>query len=99
MIDATHDPDLQSWVEPANQPDANFPIQSLPYGTFVRKGHEQTRLGIAIGDMLLDVAAASQITSMDFLMALPRPLRIDLRRRASGLLSKFASGADRFLLP
>ena len=99
MIDATHDPALQSWVESANRPDTDFPIQSLPYATFVRKGHEQTRLGIAIGDMLLDVGAAFQIPAMEGIMALPRSIRRDLRRRTSELVSKFTSGADRYLTP
>jgi fumarylacetoacetase len=99
VIDATHDPALQSWVESANRPDTDFPIQSLPYATFVRKGHEQTRLGIAIGDMLLDVGAAFQIPAMEGIMALPRSLRRDLRRRISELLSRFSSGADRYLTP
>lgn len=99
MIDATHDPRLESWVESANQPDTDFPIQSLPYATFVRKGHEQTRLGVAIGDMLLDVGAAFQLPSMNSILALPRAMRVDLRRRASELLSKFYAGADRLLTP
>ena len=99
MIDATHNPALQSWVESANRPDTDFPIQSLPYGTFAVKKHEQPRLGIAIGDMVLDAGAALQVSSMDLLMALPRSSRIDLRHRASELLSKFTSGADRFLMP
>ena len=99
MIDTTHDPALQSWVESANRPDTDFPIQNLPYATFVRKGHEQTRLGMAIGDMLLDVGAAFQIPAIEGIMALPRSLRRDLRRRASELLSKFSSGDDRFLTP
>jgi len=99
MIDATHDPALQSWVETANRADSDFPIQNLPYATFSRKGHEPTRLGIAIGDMVLDVGAAFQIPAMEALMALPRSLRIDLRRQASALLSKFSPGADRLLTP
>jgi fumarylacetoacetase len=99
VIDATHDPALQSWLESANRPDTDFPIQSLPYATFVRKGHEQTRLGMAIGDMLLDVGAAFQIPAMEGIMALPRSIRQALRRRASELLSKFSTGADRFLTP
>ena len=99
VIDATHDPALQSWVESANLSDSDFPIQSLPYATFVRKGHEQTRLGMAIGDMLLDVGAAFQIPAMEGIMALPRSIRQTLRRRASELLSKFSTGADRFLTP
>jgi len=99
MIDATHDPALQSWVESANRPDTDFPIQNLPYATFARKGREHTRLGIAIGDMMLDAGAAFQISSMEALMALPRPLRIEIRRHASQLLSKFSPGAERVLTP
>ncbi|HEX4595195.1 MAG TPA: fumarylacetoacetase [Bryobacteraceae bacterium] len=99
VIDATHDPALQSWVESANRPDTDFPIQNLPFVTFARKEHEPTRLGIAIGDMLLDAGAAFQIPSMEAFLALPRSLRVDLRGRASDLLSKFASGADRLLTP
>ncbi len=99
MIDSTHDPALVSWVESANRPDNDLPIQNLPYATFARKEHEHTRLGIAIGDMVLDVGAAFQIPSMEALMALPQSLRVDLRRRASALLSKFSAGAERFLTP
>jgi fumarylacetoacetase len=99
MIDSTHDPALKSWVESANRTDSDFPIQNLPYATFARKGHKPTRLGIAIGDMVLDVGAAFRIPSMDALMALPRSLRIDLRQRASELLSKFSTGAERFVTP
>jgi len=96
-MDVTHDPALQSWVESANRPDTDFPIQNLPYATFSRKGHDYTRLGMAIGDMVLDTGAAFQTPSMEALMALPRSLRVDLRRRASALLSKFSAGSDRFL--
>jgi fumarylacetoacetase len=97
MIDSTHDPALGSWVDSANAEDAAFPIQSLPYATFARKGEERTQLGIAIGGMVLDAGAALQIPSMEALFALPRGLRADLRRRASTLLSKYSAGADRFL--
>ena len=34
MIDATHDPKLRSWVESANRPGCDFPIQNLPLGVF-----------------------------------------------------------------
>src|SRR6202035_2659567 len=64
-----------------------------------RRGHKHTRLGIAIGDKVLDVGAAFQIPSMEALMALPQSLRVDLRRQASALLSKFSPGAERFLTP
>src|ERR1700686_5263175 len=99
MIDATHDPTLQSWVESANRPDSDFPIQNLPYATFAQKGHKHTRLGIVIGEMVLDVGAAFQIPSMEALMALPHSLRLDLRGKASALLSKFSQPPEGFLLP
>jgi fumarylacetoacetase len=56
-IDATHDPNLRSWVESANQQDTNFPIQNLPFGVFRTQGSaETTRIGVAIGDKILDLS-------------------------------------------
>ncbi|HTQ76441.1 MAG TPA: fumarylacetoacetase [Burkholderiales bacterium] len=58
MIDRTHDPELRSWVESANAPGCEFPIQNLPFGVFRRKGSKETpRGGVAIGDRILDLAA------------------------------------------
>ena len=54
MIDRTLDPALRSWVPIADGSD--FPIQNLPYGVFRAGGSR--RLGIAIGDRVLDLAAA-----------------------------------------
>jgi fumarylacetoacetase len=54
----THDPDLRSWVESANDPASDFPIQNLPFGVFRRKGSkEKPRGGVAIGDQVFDLAA------------------------------------------
>jgi fumarylacetoacetase len=53
----THDPLRESWVESANDPSTDFPIQNLPYGIFTNPGDETPRVGIAIGDQILDVAA------------------------------------------
>ena len=33
-LDETHDPALMSWIESANDPATDFPIQNLPYGVF-----------------------------------------------------------------
>jgi fumarylacetoacetase len=57
MIDATHDPALQSWVASANSLQTDFPIQNLPFGRFFRAG-EGWRAGVAIGDQILDLAVA-----------------------------------------
>jgi fumarylacetoacetase len=57
-MNATHDPKLQSWVESANDPAGDFPIQNLPFGVFRRKKtNEAPRGGVAIGDQILDLAA------------------------------------------
>ncbi len=52
------DPSLESWVESANAPENDFPIQNLPFCVYQRAG-ETPRVGIAIGDQLLDVQAAT----------------------------------------
>lgn len=56
LTDATHDATLRSWVESANDASTDFPIQNLPFGVFRTDGGEG-RVGIAIGDQILDVAA------------------------------------------
>src|SRR5262245_55974010 len=53
----THDPALRSWVESANGPTTDFPIQNLPFGVFRRNGSEdRPRIGVAIGDQIFDLA-------------------------------------------
>jgi fumarylacetoacetase len=47
---------LRSWVAGANAADHPFPLNNLPCGVFSMPG-EQPRCGVAIGDMVLDVAA------------------------------------------
>lgn len=56
-VNKTHDPNLKSWVESANDPNGDFPIQNLPHGVFSRSG-DAARGGVAIGDQILDVTAA-----------------------------------------
>ncbi len=57
-LNATHDPQRRSWVPSANMADTDFPIQNLPYGRFRRVGEARWRLGVAIGDQVLDLASA-----------------------------------------
>ncbi|WP_420468453.1 fumarylacetoacetase [Panacagrimonas sp.] len=60
-LNETHDPALSSWIESANAPGCDFPIQNLPFGVFCRRGTtEPPRGGVAIGDQILDLAAAAQ---------------------------------------
>jgi fumarylacetoacetase len=61
LTDGTHDPALRSWVESANEPGTDFPIQNLPYARFRRRGSDEPwRVGVAIGEMILDLAHAAQ---------------------------------------
>jgi len=54
-VNATHNPELTSWIESANSPESDFPIQNLPFGVFSRKGDSERRVGVAIGDQIIDV--------------------------------------------
>ncbi|MEC9372520.1 MAG: fumarylacetoacetase [Planctomycetota bacterium] len=57
----TNDPSLKSWIESANDPAGDFPIQNLPLGVFRRGGGEgPARVGAAIGDQVLDLAECWQ---------------------------------------
>lgn len=58
-INETHDPNLKSWVESANDPNTDFPIQNLPfcvidYPTDRRSGSWE--LATRIGNQFLDIA-------------------------------------------
>ena len=58
-MNETHEPLLRSWVDSANTPGHDFPIQNLPFGVFRRAGSVLPfRGGVAIGDWIVDLAAA-----------------------------------------
>src|SRR5690606_17996408 len=104
MINETHDPHRRSWVEAANAAGADFPIQNLPFGVFHRAlTPEPPRVGVAIGDRILDLrlchraglfegelAAAREActaASLNRLLSLGPHAWSALRRRLSDLLS------------
>jgi fumarylacetoacetase len=60
---------LPSFVTSANDPEGEFPLNNLPYGVFSTPG-TAPRCGVAIGEMILDAAAAERTG----LIALGRPL-------------------------
>ena len=91
------DAPLESWVESANDPACDFPLENIPFGTFESGGNP--RLGVAIGDRVLDATAAFGIASMKDVMAMPRASRADLRRRIQSFLTKRGSGAESLLSP
>jgi fumarylacetoacetase len=101
-LNFTHDATRQSWVEPANDPAGDFPLQNLPAGIFRTGAQPAPRPGVAIGDQILDLAAAASAgllptevieacrqPTLNALMALGPAAWSGLRGRLSELL-----GAD-----
>ena len=65
-LNATHDPKLRSWVASANEAGCDFPIQNLPFGRFRAAGSSKAfRIGVAIGDQVLDLKAAGLVDTDD----------------------------------
>ena len=65
-IDETHDPNLKSWVESANDPQSDFPIQNLPL--CIPRGNEFGALLPActrVGDFLVDLEALDDSDLLD----------------------------------
>jgi fumarylacetoacetase len=98
MIDDTHDPALASWVESANDPATDFPLQNLPFGRFRTAPGAAWRIGLAIGDQVLDLQAAGLIESQDInaLMAEGPERRRALRLAASRGLRRGSAQQSRF---
>jgi fumarylacetoacetase len=97
-------PRLKSWVESANDPGTDFPIQNLPFGVFRRRGSKEApRGGVAIGDQILDLAAVGLKTgpNLNRLAAAGRPAWRQLRQvLALGLSDKSkAKRFARYLVP
>ncbi len=98
-IDHTHSRDLQSWVTSANNSDTDFPIQNLPFCRFHTSDNDGLRLGVGIGDQILDLqavknhfdeplqSAVASSTLVD-VMSLSVEQRLALRHRISELLSE-----------
>src|SRR5436309_628950 len=106
MIDGTHSASLESWVESAQARDTDFPIQNLPFGVFRRRhSAEPARVGVAIGDQILDLRACVSekllepldvyvaATNLNPLMAAGRGVASTVRDRVSELLRAGTSGA------
>ncbi len=105
-LDATHDPARRSFVETANDADTDFPIQNLPLGVFSTKADPVRRIGVAIGDRVLDlkklsggsdhfaqpVRQALQETSLNSLFSLGLVALRDTRRAVAKLLDQGSSG-------
>jgi fumarylacetoacetase len=58
-LNETHDPTRRSFVASANAPGCDFPIQNLPFGVFRPAPGQPPRVGVAIGDQILDIVMAA----------------------------------------
>lgn len=94
---------MKSRIETANAPGCDFPLQNLPYGVFSVDG-DAPRCGVAIGDQILDLAAAEAAGLIDAqgtfaapqlndFMALGRDAWDATRARLTELLSEGATEA------
>lgn len=88
MIDETHDPAKRSWVPSANLPDCDFPIQNLPLGVFRTSTIARPRLGVAIGDSVLDLSEWLGGETLNGYLSLPASQRRELRRTLSRVLEE-----------
>ena len=77
----TLNPARRSWVNTANLSDTDFPIQNLPFGRFRTRLGEPWRIGVAIGDQVLDLKAAGLIdhAEMKQLLTMNKEDRVALR--------------------
>ena len=90
-LNATHDAQLRSWVASANVAGCDFPVQNLPFGRYRAAGtSEAFRIGIAIGDQVIDLRATGLIDTddMNALMAASPMERQALRSAVSQGLSE-----------
>merc|ERR1712037_121313 len=93
--------DEMSWISVA--PDSHFPLQNLPYGVFSTASQPQHRVGVAIGDQILDLSKISNLfsgpllkthqhvfreTTLNGLMALSKEHWAEARATINTLLSR-----------
>ena len=99
LMDETHDPALESWVDSANDPATDFPLQNLPFGRFRQAGDADWRIGVAIGEQILDLGRAQLIGDQDMnqLMAQGSKARRTLRRTLSRGLRRGSAERIRWL--
>jgi fumarylacetoacetase len=97
----TSDPSLRSFIDVT--PDSHFPIHNLPYGVFRPSAGKRPRIGVAIGDEVLDLAvlaenglltrdelgdgAVFREPTLNSFMAAGRPAWTAARSRLTSLLS------------
>lgn len=99
----------RSWLEAANDPEGDFPLENLPFGRW-HEEHGPDGLGLAIGDQILDLRACARagllaegsvpLTDLNVLAANPEEAR-EIRRAAMEWMGERAhrGRAERCLVP
>ncbi len=103
MISA-NDPTLKSWIDIT--PNSDFPIQNLPFGIFSTSDAKKPRVGIAIGDKIIDTKVLHilghipnlpfqlddlETDSLNAIMKYGKKTMTDFRNRISELLRQDTS--------
>ena len=92
-----NDPRLSSFI--SVDADSDFPIQNLPFGIFSTQAHPNKRVGVAIGNFVLDLAvieaadllrvqvnAVFNYPTLNSFIALGKPVWQEARKKISELL-------------
>jgi len=75
------DTTLRSFIDV--EPDSHFPIHNLPYGVFKTSATSPARIGVAIGDEVLDLAVLADFAPPPSTPSWP-PVGRRGRRRGQG---------------
>ena len=102
-VNQTHDADLTSWIQSANESGTDFPIQNLPFCVF-HHSSDDAAIGVGIGDQILNLKRAAKLgllsdnfvetvsqSSLNSVMSLAVSDRNRLRAAISELLSEGTS--------
>jgi len=91
----------RSWVESANAPEGEFPLNNLPFGVF--SDGRRPRCGVAIGDFVLDLGAMDELgmfpgsgfagDTLNAFMAAGPGVWARVRNTLTGLLAEGAQAA------
>ena len=89
LRDETHDPARRSFVPGANAAGTDFPLQNLPLGVFRTSAQDRPRIGVAIGDRILDLGAALEAGVLEL------PERLAVACHGASLNALMAEPVDR----
>ncbi len=78
----------RSWVEAANDPEGDFPIENLPFGVVDRSDASAGRVAVAIGDAVVDLGLAAEAGYLD---GVPSNIRATLAEDALNALAAHGS--------